>query len=224
MSDLSQIDTVAGVKIYEVSGKPKTFIYKAGMAICADGAANCYGPDNSGIDYTANGGDDQGGNWWAGPTGSNGKPLVQAIYDPYPGLYVCATAHFNPAYPQNSQYRYVDSAAIPFIVLPGQHSHGALLGDVCLCYQAQSGENCYGIYADVGPSSKIGEASMRMAQALKIDDDPKKGGTDARNVVYLVFPGSVGRWVPPNVWFDEANTLTKAWGGLSRLRTLIPLL
>jgi Fungal chitosanase of glycosyl hydrolase group 75 len=220
MSDLTQIDSVAGVTIYSVAGEPKAIVFKAGAAICADGAANCYGPNNSGIDYTANGGDDQGGNWWGGPTGKDGKPLVQQIYDPYPKMYVCATAHFNPGYTEDSQYRYIDSAAIPFLVLPGNHANGAKLGDVALVLNTATGDNCYAIYADVGPSAKIGEISMRLATALKIDNNPRKGGTAAKRIVYLVFIGSVASWKPPKVWFDTANTLTEAWGGLSRLVTL----
>jgi hypothetical protein len=221
MSDLTKIDSVAGVTIYSVAGTTKSFVFKAGMAIDADGAPNTYGPDNSGIDYTANGGDDTGpGEWWGGPTNSAGNPLIQAVYHPAPGMYVSGTSHINPAYPEQSQYRYIDSSSIPFIVLPGNHSNGAKLGDVCLCLNTQNGENCYGIFADTGPSSSIGEASMRMADALKINSDPKKGGTESKIVVYLVFPGSVGKWVPPETWFDVANTLTKSWGGLARLKQI----
>jgi hypothetical protein len=221
MSDgLTKIDSVAGVTIYSVTGEPKSIVFKAGAAICADGAANCYGLNNSGIDYTANGGDDQGGNWWGGPVGKDGKPLTQKIYDPYPGMYVCATAHFNPGYTEDSQYRYIDSAAIPFIILPGNHSNGAKLGDVALVLNTVSGDNCYAIYADVGPQTKIGEISMRLATALKIDNNPKKGGTSAKTIVYLIFIGSVASWKPPKVWFDTANTLTAAWGGLARLKEI----
>src|SRR4029077_19840949 len=119
---LTKIDSVGGVIVYSVAGEPKAFVFKAGLAINADGNPKAYGPDNSGIDYTANGGDDQGGNWWGGPNGKHGKPLAPKVYDPYPGMYVCATAHFNPGYTEDSQYRYIDSAAIPFLVMPGNHS------------------------------------------------------------------------------------------------------
>jgi len=105
-------------------------------------------------------------------------------------------------------------------VLPGKHNCGAKLGDVALVYNEKTGDNCYAIYGDVGPSSKIGEASMRLAQALKIDDSPKAGGTESKIVVYLVFPGSVGKWETPKKWFSHANHLTKAWGGLSRLKEI----
>jgi hypothetical protein len=220
VSDLSQIDSVAGVKIYSVKGEPKSFVFKSGMAIDADGAPNCYGPNNTGLDYTANGGDDQGGNWWGGPVDSKGYPIKQAIYDPYPSFYVSGTAHTNPQYSSDSPYCYLDSGSIPFFVLPGNHANGAKLGDVGLVYNSKTGDNCYAIYADVGPGSKIGEASMRLAKALTIDPDPKKGGTESKIIVYLVFPGSVGKWMPPKNWFDVANTLVMAWGGLARLKEI----
>jgi len=217
---LTKIDSVGGVIVYSVAGEPKAFVFKAGLAINADGNPKAYGPNNSGLDYTANGGDDQGGNWWGGPVGSNGKPIKQKIYEPAPGMYVSGTAHLDPAYTDDSQYRYIDSGSIPFFVLPGNHANGARLGDCGLVYNEKTGDNCYGIYADVGPSSKIGEASMRLATALKINSDPRKGGTESLSIIYLVFPGSIGKWVPPKVWFDTANTLTTAWGGLARLKEI----
>lgn len=221
-NELTEIDYVAGVSIYETSGAPAAILFKAGMTIDADGAPNCYGPNNSGIDYTANGGDDTGGDdWWGGPVDANGKPIKQKVYDPFPGMYVCATSHCDPRYTEDSQYRYINSEWIPFMVMPGSHSCGAKPGDVCLCYNTQTGDNCYGIYADVGPSGKIGEASMRMAQALKISSDPKKGGTESKIIGYLLFKGSLGKWAPPKDWFTLANNLTKQWGGLSRLKKLL---
>jgi Fungal chitosanase of glycosyl hydrolase group 75 len=222
MSDLSKIDSVAGISIYSVKGTPQSFLFKAGMAIDADGSPRAYGPNNSGIDYTANGGD-PGPNknpWWGGPTNPDNSAVVQQIIHPYPGLYVSAVALLNPAYSPNSPYAYPNSETTPFIVLPGKHSNGAKLGDVCLCLNTKTGDNCYGIYADVGPTDSIGEASIRMAQALKIPDDPKTGGTASKTIAYLVFPGSIGKWTPPETWWAKADDIVKAWGGLSRLKEL----
>lgn len=224
---LTEIDAVAGVKIWSVEGEPASFIFKAGLMVDCDGNPLAYGPNNTGIDYTANGGDDKSGKpdaWWGGPVDSSNKPIVQKIYEPCPGFYVSGTSLINPAYPEDCQYRYMDASAIPFIVLPGGHTNGAKGGDVCLCFNEKTGDNCYGVFADVGPGSKIGEASMRMAQALSIDEDPKTGGTESKIITYLVFPGSVGAWKPPNVWWDVANTLTQSWGGLKRLQELLPSL
>lgn len=224
---LTEIDYVAGVKIWSVDGEPQSFIFKAGLMVDCDGAPNAYGPNNVGIDYTANGGDPTSGEpnaWWGGPVDKNNKAIIQKIYEPFPGFYVSGTSLINPAYAEQSQYRYTDAGSIPFIVLPGGHTNGAKAGDVCLCYNEKTGDNCYGIFADVGPGSKIGEASMRMAYALAIPNDPKKGGTESKIITYLVFPGSVGAWKPPEVWWDAANTLTQAWGGIARLQKLLSVL
>jgi Fungal chitosanase of glycosyl hydrolase group 75 len=226
-NSLTQIDKVNGIAIWSVEGEPKSFIYKAGLAVDADGNPAAYGPNNAGIDYTADGGNPTSGApgaWWGGPVDLNHRAIVQKIYEPFPGFYVSGTALVNPAYPEESQYRYIDAGSIPFIVLPGNHQNGAKLGDVCLCFNEDTGDNCYGIFADVGPSSEIGEASMRMALALSLDDNPKNGGTSSKRITYLVFPGSVGTWKPPHVWWDAANTLTKAWGGLSRLHELLSVI
>lgn len=221
MNDLTKIDAVGGIPIYSVKGTPVSFLFRTGFAIDADGSPNAYGPNNSGLDYTANGGNDQGGNWWGGPTGSDGRPLCQAVYDPSPGMYVSATSLGNPAYTEDSPYRYIDSESIPFFVLPGGHSEGAKLGDVGLVYNEWSGDNCYAIYGDVGPGNKIGEGSIRLAESLKINANPRTGGTSDHRIVYLVFPGSVGKWTTPKTWFGIANDLTQKWGGLDRLKTLI---
>ncbi len=220
MSDLSKIDNVNGVPIYQVKGEPPSFLFRAGYAIDADGAPDCYNADNTGIDWTENGGT-PGGNWWGGPVDSEDQPLQQKIYDPCPGYYVSGTAHCNPAYAESSPYRYLDSNCIPFFVLPNKHSCGAQLGDVGLVYNQKNGENCYAIYGDIGPSDKIGEGSIRLAQALAIPSNPKTGGTESRMIAYVVFPGSVARWVPPADWFAYANKLFRSWGGLSRLINLL---
>jgi Fungal chitosanase of glycosyl hydrolase group 75 len=225
MSDLTKIDSVAGVTIWSVSGAPTSFIYKAGAAIDADGSSSAYGPNNSGDDWSANGGNDSSGKagaWWGGPVGSDNKPIVQKIYEPSPGMYVSGTSHVVPGYSDEIQYRYIDSKSIPFIVLPGRHANNARLGDVCLCYNSLTSDNCFGIYADVGPADSIGELSMRMATALGLNNDPKGGGTSEKSIIYLVFPGSSPGWQAPNVWFNAANNLFKQWGGLDRLKKLIP--
>jgi Fungal chitosanase of glycosyl hydrolase group 75 len=222
---LTQIDSVAGVSIYRVTPSAvESYLYIAGFTIDADGSPRCYGPNNSGIDFTANGGT-PGSTWWGGPVDKNKQPIVQKIYEPCPGMYVSGTSLCNPAFKETSQYRYINSEEIPFFVLPGGgHTNGASLGDVGLVYRKKTEDNCYAIYADTGPSSKIGEGSMRLASALKLNNDPKKGGapeSESRGFAYLVFPKTVGKWVPPDVWFDVANTSMHAWGGLGRLKEIL---
>src|SRR5436309_1596276 len=68
------------------------------------------------------------------------------------------------------------------------------------------------------------DGSMRLAEALSINANPKKGGTETEGIVYLVFPGSVGAWKPPKLWWAMADVLSAEWGGLTRLKKLIPQL
>lgn len=52
------------------------------------------------------------------------------------------------------------------------------------------GRSIYAIFVDVGPKNQVGEVSMYVAKALGLSDDPRKGGLDAKHVIYEVLPGS----------------------------------
>ena len=52
------------------------------------------------------------------------------------------------------------------------------------------GKTVYAIFADVGPSGKLGEASMALARQLGINDDPMNGGLQSAGVTYTVLPGT----------------------------------
>lgn len=218
MSELAIIDSVNGISICSVEGSPSSFVFKSGFMINADGSPNAYAPDDIGLDWLANAG--YPGNWWGIATDGGGEPYIQEIYDPTPGFYVSTTALLNPAYPQWSPYRFSDSESIPFFVLPGNHSNGAELGDIGLVLNTQTNDNCFACYADIGPQDKIGEGSIRLAEALNINSDPKKGGIESKVIVTLVFPGSVGKWMRPDLWWDLAHETVLEWGGLSRLREI----
>ncbi|MHC4390797.1 MAG: peptidoglycan-binding protein, partial [Planctomycetota bacterium] len=84
----------------------------------------------------------------------------------------------------------VDADSVPYIVLPPPvyKATGAQKGD--LCEVVYRGRRRYAIYAEVGPKTKIGEASMFLARELGIDDDPRRGGISAQEVTYTVLVGS----------------------------------
>ena len=90
-------------------------LYKAKMAIDADGSPQAYGPNNSGLDWTANAGSP--GNWWGVVTDVSGNPIIQGPSDPFPGLYVSTTSLVNSAFSTTNPLRYVNSSTIPFFVL-----------------------------------------------------------------------------------------------------------
>ncbi len=113
----------------------------------------------------------------------------------------------------------LNSDRYPFIVLPlnqQKDSHGAIrriagrtvnemgaqLGDLGVVLY-KNGKIVPVIYGDRGPAMKLGEGAMIVARALGIDDDPNRGGIDAKEIppgiVHVVFPGST----------DAPNKMTK---------------
>ena len=88
--------------------------------------------------------------------------------------------------------RYVDSEAIPYIVLPGGHLGRASLGDYALVVNTANGKIVHAIAADAGPKHHVGEASIAVARALlgEAAANPRSGGTERAIIRYIVFPGS----------------------------------
>lgn len=48
----------------------------------------------------------------------------------------------------------------------------------------------YAIFVDGGPRGEVGEASMAVATALGLSDNPRSGGTEEQKVKYEILPGS----------------------------------
>jgi hypothetical protein len=115
----------------------------------------------------------------------------------------------------------VDASKIPYIVLPGNMARniGARPGDFAVVFNQQNGKSSYAIFGDVGPSDRIGEGSMALADNLGIRSDARNGGA-RRGIFFLVFPGS-GNGRPRSI--EEINTETEklfsTWGGPSRSTT-----
>jgi len=181
------------------------FFYESGMTIDADGAPNAYHPDNSGLDDLANAGTP--GMWEGLAKDSDGQPYIQGPSDPFPGYYVSATALADRSKPVNDPARYVDASKIPFVVLPGKMARqlGARPGDFAAVFNERNGKSSSAIFGDVGPSDRIGEGSVALAEKLGIRSDARNGGT-RRGILYLVFPGS-GTGRPRTI--DEINGETQ---------------
>lgn len=204
------------IPIWHVSGD-SAFFYEAGMTIDADGAPNAYHPDNIGLDDLSNAGSP--GNWYGLAKDADGEPIVQGPNDPFPGYYVSATALADRTKSLNDPARYVDASKIPFIVLPGALARqiGARPGDFAVAFNQRNSRSSYAIFGDVGPSDRIGEGSVALAENLGIRSDARNGGT-RRGILFLVFPGS-GNGSPRNI--EEINSgaekLLQAWGGTAQL-------
>ncbi len=197
--DLTLKTTIEGFKVYK-HNPSGAIMYKAKLYIDADGSPRAYGPNNSGLDYTANAG--HPGNWWGVVTNSNGNPIIQGSGSPYPGLYVSTTSLMNSAYPSTSTSHYVNSEAIPFFVLPSAVTSlgGIHLGDVGYVYNTSTGLGCYAIFADGGPAGKLGEGSIYLANQIGVNSNARTGGTSAGIIDYIVFPNSgLGQGTIPTV-------------------------
>jgi hypothetical protein len=204
------------IPIWRLPGT-SAFFYEAGMTIDADGAPNAYHPDNTGLDDLRNAGGP--GNWEGLVMNRYGDPYVQGPDDPFPGYFVSATALADRTRPVNDPQRYVDASKIPYIVLPGAMARqlGARPGDFSVVMNQRNGKTSYAIFGDVGPSDRIGEGSMALAENLGIRSDARNGGARG-GILFLVFPGS-GNGSPRAI--EEINAegerLLQSWGGSDQL-------
>jgi hypothetical protein len=210
--------SVADVSVW-TNDRPPSLLFVTKLAVSADGAPDAYHPKGIGSDYNRNAG--RPGNWWALVTDNgrrNGKPIVQTASDPNPGYYVSTTALCEPAKPRTDPRRYVDARTIPYFVLPKGHTGAAKLGDVGMVYNPKSHRLSAAIFADVGPADAIGEGSIRLANNLRINANPRNGGKPAP-VVFLVFPGSGnGRPQSAEQIYTRASEYFQRWGGVERLK------
>ena len=216
-----EVSRVGEVSIWELP-KDSAFVFETGMAIDADGAPKAYHPEDIGLDSLSNAG--QPGDWFgivADNEHEGGNPIIQGPDDPAPGYYVSPTSLQYTTQELTSPLRYVDSTKIPYIVLPSEvmGQLGAELGDFAVVINSQNGQLAEAIFADQGPSGKIGEGSIALAAALGIPSSPQEGGVD-QGIVYVVFPGS-GNEQPRGIdeITAEAASLFEAFGGMDKIDT-----
>ena len=181
--------TLQGFDVY-IHNPSGATMYKAKMYIDSDGSPRSYGPNNSGLDYTANAG--YPGNWWALVTDASGNPIIQTASNPYPGMYVSTTSLVNSQYSSTNPLRYVNSETVPYIAIPTNvlASGNIHVGDVAYVYNTVTGQSCFAIYADAGNTTSIGEASIMTASLVGVNPNVRTGGTSQGIIDYVVFPQS----------------------------------
>jgi hypothetical protein len=199
-------DTGINIDITEENDGSVTFA--AGATLDGDGANGqakqppCYAPSSySGhtLDVLANAGGP--GNWYGVVTDGNGDPFVQKQTDPAPGAYISATSLHLPdsngkTRQPNDPFKYVDSATVPFIVVPPMIISGVapiVLGCRCVVTNAKNNKSTEAVVADVGPRNHIGEISVACAKAIGVPvgnpHEANGGGADAPTIHYQLFPG-----------------------------------
>lgn len=187
--NLTYLTTIENFDVY-THNPSGAILYRAKFAVDADGCPRAYGPNDSGLDWTANAG--YPGNWWGIVTDINGDPIIQGAGDPFPGMYVSSTSLVQSGYSNSNPLRYVDSENIPFIALPSALLSLAniSLGDLAYVRNTITGLTSFAYFVDGGPAGKLGEGSMFLASAIGLNNSPKTGGTSQPIIDYVVFPQS----------------------------------
>jgi hypothetical protein len=108
----------------------------------------------------------------------------------------------------------------PYIVVPGtmegqkDDPYSPAIGDYCAIVY---GNVIYpAIVGDVGPSAKVGEASLRIAQQINPLATSENRPVSALKISYLIFPGTAEHpFSPPDLdhWHDRVDALLKEAGG-----------
>jgi hypothetical protein len=110
--------------------------------------------------------------------GSGGNP----DNDPY---FQSQTAYYNKG-------KYLNPYKVPYIVVPPLIINGVdpvVLGCQGEILNTKNGKSTLAVVGDVGPSSKIGEASVEAAKRVGLSGDPNMGGTDQNIIQYYIWPG-----------------------------------
>lgn len=170
--------------------------YVGEMTSCADGSPRCYGPSSPpALDYLGNAG--YPGNWWGISVDSHGNPIVQQEgypnAHPYPGLYVSCTAYKFPEYQEYDTRAWVNAEKVHFSVIPSSVRMAVspkFMGCRAEVLDKKTGKICECVCAEIGPSTHLGEASMKVCEFFGLDPDPKAGGSnDRKRWRYRFWPG-----------------------------------
>lgn len=211
-------------------------LYVTGMAVDGDGSPHCYHPDGKGLDDNRNAYDPDRKMWVGVVVDKQGNPVVQGAGCQAPGYWLSPTSLQDKRFPATDSHRYVDSETIPYFAFAKKLKDasgdndvtrldlGVNLGDYGVMYHIARETLTGGLFADVGPGYKLGEASIRSAKDLGLPPSPRNGGEDRPRVAYVVFPGSNdGDGWPrdPEAIKAKALALFESWGGLEALKPLI---
>jgi Fungal chitosanase of glycosyl hydrolase group 75 len=161
-----------------------SLIFRAKIAIDADGSPRAYHPKNIGLDDNSRA---------RVAHDAHGRRVIQKKGDPNPGYYVSTTSLQNPKLPKTDPRRYVDSEKIPYFVMPEilMWPSNIRVGDMAYVYNTKTQKGGFAILADIGPTNRLGEASIALARKLGIANiSPRKGGLGTPDIIYVVFPNS----------------------------------
>ncbi len=116
------------------------------------------------------------------------------------------------------RWSFLAGTSDPFIVLPsfmvGKSADQPVIGDYAVV--VSHGTVYPAILGDMGPNSKIGEASLRICREIMPESGADRRPTSRPEVVYLVFPGTAEKpFSAPDYahWSERCRALWKEFGG-----------
>jgi len=116
------------------------------------------------------------------------------------------------------RWSFLVGTADPFIVLPsfmaGKTSNQPSIGDYAVVIA--KGTLYPAILGDLGPNSKIGEASLRICREIEAQSGADRRPVSSPEVVYLIFPGTAEKpFTAPDYahWSERCHALWKQFGG-----------
>lgn len=182
--------------------------FRGNLDVDADGANGQHGlpaaykADNTGTDLLANVGYPRDPDEY-----SDGLICHPGTRTPilFPGgIYASRTALRMPGVndPQNPEIG-VDAEYFPYIVIPPiirQKTVGKCLGCKAFVIHHGNGNTSPAVTADIGPRNKDGEGSPALCRALGVNPNPRTGGTDFRDIEYILYPG-----LPANLFGTQFN-------------------
>lgn len=158
------------------------------------GARAAYMVGDKGLEALANGGMKMSGGRvicaqsWARDIvllGPDNQPMV------FPGGVIASTTWYRHRNRKISDpAAYLDSATVPYIVLPPmaiQGVEGIVRG--CKARVTWRGKSLDAVVGDKGPRTKVGELSIAAAERLGMKSSPRTGGVTAAEVTYEFWPG-----------------------------------
>ncbi|MEO5717294.1 MAG: glycoside hydrolase family 75 protein, partial [Chthoniobacterales bacterium] len=117
------------------------------------------------------------------------------------------------------RFSFLIASTDPYIVLPGIFARAKDAGRVGDYAVVVYGDQIYpAVVGDVGPADKVGEASLRIAQAMNATATPYNRPVSELKVSYLIFPGTADTpFGPPDLAKIEARCakLVEEIGGAS---------
>lgn len=203
--------------------------YLSKMAIDADGSPNAYHPTpGKGLDSVKNAG--FGSSCSVLVCKTPGKPkdgYVTIPSGPFQGFFVSQSTLEDKTKDRTDHERYVSATQVPYLAVTGSVAKKLKLapGDLAYAINLKNGERSGAIFADIGTENTLGEASIALADRLKVPSSPINGGAGYQ-IFYLTFPRTGA--TPP--WPRSVDELTKAaterfekWGGVDRVKACEPV-